>query len=87
MFSRILATLEKQSAFTLRALHQAIHASFTPEPITADLSHVWDVKSWLKPYIPALQNHSRHHSFRFQKGKGIHACKANRNELQKLVEI
>ena len=72
MFSRISATLKKQSAHTLRRLHEAIHASFTPEPISADLSHVWDVKSWLKSYIPALQNHSRHHSFRFQKGKGKH---------------
>ncbi len=72
MFSRISATLGKQSAHTIRSLHKAIHASFTPEPISADLSHVWDVKAWLKTYIPALQNHSRHHSFRFQKGKGKH---------------
>ena len=71
MFSRISSSLGKQSAHTLRSLHEVIHSSFTPEPISADLSHVWDVKSWLKPYIPALQNHSRHHSFRFQKGKGI----------------
>ena len=70
MFSRISATLGRQSALTLRSLHEAIHASFKPEPITADLSTIWDLKSWLKPYTPALQNHSRHHSFRFQKGQG-----------------
>ena len=73
MFSRISATLGKQPAHTLPSLHKVIHASFTPEPISADLSHVWDVKSWLKSYIPALQNHSRHHSFRFQKGIGKNA--------------
>lgn len=73
MFSRILATLGRQSAHTLQSLHEAIHASFTPEPITADLSTIWDVKSWLQPYIPALKDHSRHHSFRFQKDKGKYA--------------
>jgi hypothetical protein len=72
MFSRISATLGKQSAHTIRSLHEAIHASFTPEPISADLSHVWDVNAWLKTYIPTLQNHSRHYSFRFEKGKGKH---------------
>ncbi len=72
MFSRISATLGKQSAHTIRSLHKAIHASFTPEPISADLSHVWDAKAWLKTFIPTLQNHLRHHSFRFQKGKGKH---------------
>jgi hypothetical protein len=62
--------LGKRSGHTVRSLHEAIHASFTPEPISADLSHVWDVKSWLKEYISALLNHSCHHSFLFQKGKG-----------------
>ena len=73
MFSRISATLGRQSALTLRSLHEAIHASFKPEPITPDLSTIWDLKSWLKPYTPALQNHSHHHSFRFQKGQGKYA--------------
>ena len=31
------------------------------------------MKSWLKSYIPALQNHSHHHSFRFQKEIGKNA--------------
>ncbi|CAB4000928.1 Hypothetical predicted protein [Paramuricea clavata] len=68
MFSSISATLGRQSAHTLQS-----HASFTPDPITADLSTIWDVKSWLQPYNPALKKHSRHHSFRFQKGKGKYA--------------
>ena len=60
--------LGRWSAHTLRSLHEAIHASFTPEPITADLSTTWDVKSQLM-----LKNYSCHHSFRFQKGKGEYA--------------
>ncbi len=88
MFSRISATLGRQSALMLPSLHEAIHASFTPEPITADFSTIWDLKSWLKPCFPALQNHSRHHSFRFVKGKGKYAehvemCYRNWSKCQK----
>jgi hypothetical protein len=73
MFSKISAMLGRQSAHTLQSLHEAIHACFTPEPITADLSTIWGVKSCLMPYIPTLKSHSRHHSFRLQKGKGKYA--------------
>ena len=88
MFTRISATLGRQTALTLRSLHEAIHASFKPVPITADLSTIWDLKLWLKPYTPALQNHSRHHSFRFQKGQGKYAkqvemCYRNWSKMNK----
>jgi hypothetical protein len=64
--------LGRWSAHTLRSLHEAIHASFTPEPITADLSTTWDVKFTVNAVYPSAK-YSRHHSFRFQKGKGEYA--------------
>ena len=67
MFSRVSTHLAKTTATTLHGLHKTIHESFTPEPITVDLSNIWDFKSWLEPHIPALQHHSRPHSFRFKK--------------------
>jgi hypothetical protein len=69
MFSRISAALSRRSATTIPALHTVIHNAFTPEPITADLNNLLDIKSWLSPHIKGLKNHSRPHAFRFVKGK------------------
>ena len=69
MFSRISTALSKRTATTIPALHTVIHRAFTPEPITADLTNIWNIKSWLLPHIKGLKNHSRPHAFRFIKGK------------------
>ena len=69
MFSRISTALSKRTATTIPALHTVIHSAFTPEPITADLTNIWGIKSWLLPHIKGLKNHSRPHAFRFIKGK------------------
>ena len=44
---------------------KATAQSFTPQPVTILLESVYDVRSWLLPYIDELQGHSQPHCFRF----------------------
>ena len=39
--------------------------SFTPQPITILLESVYDVRSWLAPFIDELHGHRQPHCFRF----------------------
>lgn len=71
MFSRISSGLSKKPAVTLPQLHQVIHESFSPEPITIDMANLCDVKSWITPHVSKLINHSRHHAFRFKFSSGV----------------
>lgn len=43
--------------------------SFTPQPATVLLESVYDVRSWLAPYINDLHGHSQPHCFRFSLNK------------------
>ena len=67
MFSRISVALAKTTATTLPKLHEVMHNSFDPEPISADINNVWDIKSWLSSHLSGLRHHSRPHAFRFKK--------------------
>ena len=48
---------------------KATAQSFTPQPLTILLESVFDVRSWLLPYIDELQGHSQPHCFRFTLNK------------------
>ena len=39
--------------------------SFTPQPTVILLDYVYDVRSWLIPFIKDLHGHSQPHCFRF----------------------
>lgn len=39
--------------------------SFSPQPITILLESIYDVRSWLAPYIDEIHGHSQPHCFRF----------------------
>ena len=44
-------------------LHSVTEQSFTPEPITAQIQAIHDVRSWLIPHIEDLHGHSQPHAF------------------------
>ena len=50
-------------------LHSVTEQSFTPEPITAQIQAIHDVRSWLIPHIEDLHGHSQPHCFRFTLNK------------------
>ena len=39
--------------------------SFTPQPVTVLLEGIYDVRTWLLPFINELHGHSQLHCFRF----------------------
>ena len=68
MFSRISEALKKQ---TLQALRDLITSSYTTNPSTVYVDNIYDMKSWICPYVATFQHHGTPHVFRFQKnGKG-----------------
>ena len=71
MFSRISEALKKADATTLKGLRDLITLSYTPNPSTVYVDNIYDMKSWLRPYVSTFQNHGTPHVFRFRKnGKG-----------------
>lgn len=44
---------------------QAVQRSYTPNPIAQQVESVWDIKKWLEPHIPRLEQHSRYLVYRF----------------------
>lgn len=65
MFSRIAEALRRSNAVTLDQLRNVIHNSYTPSPSTIYRENIFDIKSWLRPYIATLKHHSNPHAFRF----------------------
>ncbi|XP_028517557.1 uncharacterized protein LOC114575939 [Exaiptasia diaphana] len=66
MFSRISVALNKSKAVTRPQLEGVIQGAFTPSPTTVFVENVYDVKSWIRPYIATFKNHSHPHAFRFK---------------------
>ncbi len=67
MFSKVSEALKKADATTLKALRQLIIGSYTPTPSTIFVDNIYDVKSWIRPYVSTFQYHSTPHVFRFLK--------------------
>jgi hypothetical protein len=78
--------LGRWSAHTLRSLHEAIHASFTPEPITADLSTTWDVKFTVNAVYPSAKKLFPSPFLQISERQG-RICRACRNVLPQLVQM
>ena len=58
--------LKRRNAVTLPELVRVLEDSYTPRPIVEVLEGIFDIKKFLKDYLPTkLQNHSRPHSFKF----------------------
>ena len=71
MFSRISEALKKADATTLKALRDLITSSYTPNPSTVYVDNIYDMKSWIRPYVATFQHHDTPHVFRLKKnGKG-----------------
>ena len=71
MFSRISEALKKADATTLKALRDLITSSYTPNPSTVYVDNIYDMKSWIRPYVATFQHHGTPHVFRLKKnGKG-----------------
>ena len=71
MFSRISEALKKADATTLKALRDLITSSYTPNPSTVYVDNIYDMKSWIRPYVTTFQHHGTPHVFRLKKnGKG-----------------
>lgn len=71
MFRRISEALKKADATTLKALRDLITPSYTPNPSTVYMDNIYDMKSWICPYITTFQHHGTPHIFGFTKnGKG-----------------
>lgn len=66
MFSRIAETLRRTNAVTVDQLRNVIHNSYSPSPSTVYRENIFDIKSWLRPYIATLKHHSNPHAFRFK---------------------
>ena len=69
MFSRISEALKKAHATTLKALRELIMSSYTPTPSTVYVDNIYDMKSWIRPYVAAFQHHGMPHVFRFTKNE------------------
>ena len=67
MFSRISKALKKAHATTLGALRELITSSYTPNPSTVYVDNIYDMKSWIRPYVSTFQHHGTPHVFRFTK--------------------
>lgn len=48
-------------------LTSVVGASYTPTPSVTQVSQVWDIHSWLKPYIPPLHDHLKAYQFKIVK--------------------
>ncbi|CAH3027411.1 unnamed protein product, partial [Porites evermanni] len=66
MFSRISVALARTNAVTLDDLIQVIRGAYNPTPITCSVENIYDVKTWLRPFVPSLKHHSNPHAFRFK---------------------
>ncbi|KAK2549232.1 hypothetical protein P5673_030338 [Acropora cervicornis] len=67
MFSRISESLKKEDTTTLKALRILINDSYTPNPSTMYVHNIYDMKSWIRPYVSTFQYHGSPHVFRFTK--------------------
>ena len=71
MFSRISVALARSDAVTLEDLISVICDAYNPTPIVCCVENIYDVKSWLRPYVATLKRHTNPHAFRFKlNGKG-----------------
>ncbi|XP_068687066.1 uncharacterized protein [Montipora foliosa] len=71
MFSRISVALARSDAVTLDDLISVIRDAYNPTPIVCSVENIYDVKSWLRPYVATLKHHTSPHAFRFKlNGKG-----------------
>ena len=66
MFSRISVALARTHAVMLDDLIQVIRRAYNPTPITCSVENIYDVKTWLHPFVPSLKHHSNPHAFRFK---------------------
>ena len=66
MFSRISMALTRTNAVTLDDLIQVIRGAYNPTPITCSVENIYNVKTWLRPFVPSLKHHSNPHAFRFK---------------------
>ena len=66
MFSRISVALAKSDAVTLEDLVKVTRDAYKPSPIACTVENIYDVKSWLCPYVAILKHHSNPHAFRFK---------------------
>ena len=67
MFSRISNALKKADAKTLEDLRNLITSRYTPNLTTVYVDNIFDIKSWIRPYVSTLQHHRTPHVFRFTK--------------------
>ena len=66
MFSRISVAPAKSDTVTLEDLIKVIRDAYKPSPIACTVENIYDVKSWIRPYVATLQHHSNPHTFRFK---------------------
>ena len=66
MFSRISVALARTNAVTLDDLIQVIRGAYNPTLITCSVENIYNVKTWLRPFVPSLKHHSNPHAFRFK---------------------
>ena len=66
-FSRNSESLKKEYATTLKALRILINKSYSPNPSTVYADNIYDMKSWIRPYVSTFQHHGSPHVFRFTK--------------------
>ena len=63
MFSRISESLKKEDATTCKALRILINKSYSPYPSTVYVDNIYDMKSWIQPYVSTFQHHGSGHVF------------------------
>lgn len=78
MFSHISVALVKSDAVTLEDLVKVIRDVYKPSPIACTVENIYDVKSWLQPYVATLKHHSNPHAFRFKLNKNGDVEMSNR---------
>lgn len=68
LFSRVASYLKVHRAVTIPSLLDAFACSYSALPaIPCEITHLFDVKSWLSPHMQELFNHSQPHCFRIKK--------------------
>ncbi|XP_033124318.1 uncharacterized protein LOC117122730 [Anneissia japonica] len=66
MFSCVSKYLKKHRTVTLDHLQHAIETSYQKLTITTSvITHIFDIKDWIQPYLQDIRYHSKPHQFKF----------------------
>ena len=64
VFSRFSSWLNRHAAITLDKLINGFSDSYTPKPRGYIVEHIFDITSWLTPYLNTMSMHSKPHQFK-----------------------